>query len=104
VYTGLSISTVSRTLSETSYVKEETRQKVLEAVRILNYSPNMLAQGLKKGRSNTVVLMIPSIQNMIYPDETHRQAVASTGGYCGSTGSPTACRSAATVVYIATTT
>ncbi|MDR2419264.1 MAG: LacI family transcriptional regulator [Treponema sp.] len=70
VYTGLSISTVSRTLSGASYVKEETRQRVLEAVRILNYSPNLLAQGLKKGRSNTVVLMIPSIQNMIYPDLT----------------------------------
>jgi LacI family transcriptional regulator len=69
-YTGLSISTVSRTISGATYVKEETRRKVLEAVRILNYSPNLLAQSLKKGRSNTVVLMIPSIQNMIYPDLT----------------------------------
>ncbi|GHV37918.1 LacI family transcriptional regulator [Spirochaetia bacterium] len=69
-YTGLSVSTVSRTLSNKSYVKDGTREKVLEAVRLLNYSPNIMAQSLKKGRSNTIALMIPSIQNMIFPDLT----------------------------------
>jgi LacI family transcriptional regulator len=69
-YTGLSVSTISRTLSNKSYVNEATREKVLEAVRLLNYSPNVMAQSLKKGRSNTLALMIPSIQNMIYPDLT----------------------------------
>ena len=69
-YTGLSVSTVSRTLSNKDHVKEYTREKVLEAVRLLNYSPNVVAQSLKKGRSNTIALMIPSIQNMIFPDLT----------------------------------
>jgi LacI family transcriptional regulator len=69
-YTGLSISTISRVLSNKSYVKEHTREKVLEAVRLLNYSPNIMAQSLKKGRSNTIALFIPSIQNLIYPDLT----------------------------------
>ena len=67
-YTGLSISTISRTLSNKGYVKEVTRQKVMDAVRFLNYSPNIMAQSLKIGRSNTIALMIPSIQNMIFPD------------------------------------
>jgi LacI family transcriptional regulator len=69
-YTGLSASTVSRALSNKSYVREPTRQKVMEAVRLLNYSPNIMAKSLKMGRSNTLALMIPSIQNMIYPDIT----------------------------------
>jgi LacI family transcriptional regulator len=69
-YTGLSISTISRVLSNKSYVKEHTREKVLEAVRLLNYSPNIMAQSLKNGRSNTIALFIPSIQNLIYPDLT----------------------------------
>ncbi|MDR1587664.1 MAG: LacI family transcriptional regulator [Treponema sp.] len=69
-YTGLSVSTVSRVLSNTGYIKEHTREKVLEAVRLLNYSPNIMARSLKNGRSNTIALFIPSIQNLIYPDLT----------------------------------
>lgn len=69
-YTGLSISTISRALSNKSYVKEHTREKILEAVRLLNYSPNIMARSLKNGRSNTIALFIPSIQNLIYPDLT----------------------------------
>jgi LacI family transcriptional regulator len=69
-YTGLSVSTVSRVLSNKNYVKEHTRDKVLEAARLLNYSPNIMARSLKKGRSHTIALMIPSIQNMIFPDLT----------------------------------
>jgi len=69
-YTGLSVSTISRVLRNNNYVKDHTREKVLEAVRLLNYTPNIMAQSLKKGRSNTIALMIPSIQNMIFPDLT----------------------------------
>jgi LacI family transcriptional regulator len=69
-YTGLSMSTISRVLSNKGYVKKNTRQKVLEAVQTLNYSPNIMAQSLKMGRSNTIALMIPSIQNLIFPDIT----------------------------------
>ena len=69
-YTGVSASTVSRALSNTRHVKETTRKKIVDAARHLNYSPNILAQGLKTGRSNTIALMIPSIQNMIFPGIT----------------------------------
>lgn len=67
---GVSASTVSRVLSGKSYVNEQTRQRVLEAVKTMNYSPNALAKGLKLGRSNTIALMVPSIQNLIFPDIT----------------------------------
>lgn len=64
---GVSISTVSRVLSGKTCVNEETRRRVLDAVRLLDYSPNVLAKSLKMGRSNTIALMVPSIQNFIFP-------------------------------------
>ena len=65
---GVSASTVSRALNGKSYVNEATRQKVLEAVEKTNYRPNVLAKSLKMGRSNTICLMVPSIQNLIFPE------------------------------------
>ena len=64
---GVSTSTVSRTLSGKGYVNEKTREKVLKAVKELNYTPNTLAKSLKMGRTNTIALMIPSIENEIFP-------------------------------------
>ena len=65
---GVSISTVSRTLSSSAPVQEETRQKVLEAVTELNYQPNTIARGLKVGRSKTLGLIIPNYQSLVFPD------------------------------------
>jgi len=64
---GVSPSTVSRALKGSGVVKESTRQKILEAVALLNYRPNVLAQGLKEGRTKTIGLIIPNIRNPIYP-------------------------------------
>jgi len=64
---GVSSSTVSRVLSGKSYVNEKTRAKVLESIKDLHYTPNVLAQALKLGRTNTIALMVPSIHNEIFP-------------------------------------
>ena len=61
---GVSVSTVSRVLNGKSYVNEETRKIVTEAIRKTNYQPNALAQSLKMGRSNTICLMIV-LQNFL---------------------------------------
>lgn len=65
---GVSASTVSRVLNAKSYVNEATRQKVLQAVQQTGYRPNVLAKSLKSGRSNTICLMVPSMQNPIFPE------------------------------------
>jgi LacI family transcriptional regulator len=65
---GVSVSTVSRVLDGKDCVQEKTRQRVLDIARRMGYTPNALAKTLKTGQSNTIALMIPSIQNMIYPD------------------------------------
>lgn len=66
-YAGVSTSTVSRVLSGKSYVNEQTRIHVLRAVNELNYRPNALAKSLKMGCTNTIALMVPTIENEIFP-------------------------------------
>jgi len=45
---GVSISTVSRVINKNIPVDDETRQKVEEAIRKLDYKPNLLARGLRQ--------------------------------------------------------
>ncbi|GAQ24625.1 MULTISPECIES: LacI family DNA-binding transcriptional regulator [Tepidanaerobacter] len=64
---GVSPSTVSRVLNGSDVVAEDTKEKVMAAVKSLNYRPNFLAQGLKDGKTKTIGLIIPNIRNPIYP-------------------------------------
>ncbi|AOY74527.1 LacI family DNA-binding transcriptional regulator [Clostridium formicaceticum] len=64
---GVSTSTVSRALSGNIPVNDDTKKRVLDAVKQLNYKPNFLAKGLKEGRSNAIGLIIPDIRNPIFP-------------------------------------
>lgn len=64
---GVSPSTVSRVLNGNGPIRDSTREKVLNAVKILNYRPNFLAQGLKEGKTKTIGLIIPNIRNPIFP-------------------------------------
>lgn len=38
---------------------KETRERILEAARKLNYVPNRMASGLRRGQSRFVSLMVP---------------------------------------------
>lgn len=68
IHAKVSTSTVSRVLSGKGYANEETRKRVMQAVNELDYSPNVLAKSLKMGRSDTIAVIVPSIQNLIFPD------------------------------------
>lgn len=57
----LSPATVSRALSNTSYVKTETKQRVLDMAIKLGYRKNTLAAGLRKNKTNTIGLILPKI-------------------------------------------
>ena len=54
---GVSVGTASRALSGSGRMRPETRQRVLDAVRTLDFRPNQQAQSLHTGRSWTVGLM-----------------------------------------------
>ena len=46
----------------------ETKEKVMKAVRELNYKPNLAARSLKKGGSRLIGLILPDIMNPYYPE------------------------------------
>ncbi|WP_345071998.1 LacI family DNA-binding transcriptional regulator [Hymenobacter fastidiosus] len=63
---NLSVSTVSRALSNHSRISDATKQRVWELARQLHYQPNHLAAALRKGRSNTLGLVIPHIDGQFF--------------------------------------
>jgi len=64
---GVSRATVSYALNGRASgqmpISEETLQRVLEAVKELGYEPDARAQALRSGRTKTIGLIIPDIQN-----------------------------------------
>ncbi|MEZ4666423.1 MAG: LacI family DNA-binding transcriptional regulator [Anaerolineae bacterium] len=60
---GVSYSTVSRVLNGFEFVKESTRQRVLEAAEKLGYVANAPARSLAGGKSQTIGLLVPGLDN-----------------------------------------
>ena len=58
-FTGVSVTQVSRALGGYSDVSRQTREKVLQAVKVLGYHPNPMARGLRTGRSGIVAMVLP---------------------------------------------
>lgn len=67
---GVSIATVSRVLNKSDRVSEETRHKILKAIKELKYQPSRVAKRLrsKSGSGNLLGVLIPDIQNPFYVD------------------------------------
>jgi len=65
---GVSPKTVSRVLNESHLVAEETRKRVWEAIRKLDYHPNVMASSLKKKRSNTIGFVVPYGSDFVFHD------------------------------------
>ena len=55
--------TVSRVINENGYVSDETREKVLQAVKDMNYRRNGVARNLKRQFTETVGLVLGDISN-----------------------------------------
>lgn len=56
---GVSASTVSRALNGYTDIKAETRDRIIQRAKELNYRPNLGAQRLVKGRADAVGLVYP---------------------------------------------
>ena len=88
---GVSSLTVSRVFHHPEKVRENTRRKVEEATRQLNYVPNMLAGSLASTQSKVVAALVPHISNSVFADVVQgvSDVLRSQGYYLlfGSTGS-----------------
>lgn len=65
---GVSTATVSRTINGSAKVSQETADRVLSAIRDLNFHPNANARSLGSGRSNFYGLIVSDITNPFFPD------------------------------------
>ena len=65
---NVGVGTVSRVLNSTGYVSDETRKKVEEAMKELNYIPNELARNLLSKKSGIVAIIIPKISHPFFAE------------------------------------
>ena len=65
---GVSESTVSRIMRNKGPIAEETRLRVMEAVRETGYVPNRIAGSLASLDSHLVGVIIPSLSNIVFPE------------------------------------
>ena len=64
---GVSAGTVSNVISGMPGVSEHARKKVMDAIRALNYQPNLIARSLKTNKTYTLGMVVPDITIPFYP-------------------------------------
>jgi LacI family transcriptional regulator len=65
-YASVSTATVSRCLNSPNLVVPLTRERVLSAVQALGYTPNFGAQALAAKHTNTIGVVIPTMDNAVF--------------------------------------
>ncbi|WP_114011628.1 LacI family DNA-binding transcriptional regulator [Cohaesibacter intestini] len=68
---GVSPMTVSRALRNVSFVTEETRLRIQQAVDQLGYVPNKAAGSLSSRKSGFVAMLLPSLNNQHLAETVH---------------------------------
>lgn len=63
---NLSTATISKALRDSYDISPETKLRVMEAARRLNYVPNAYASSLRKQSSNTIAIIIPEIADSFF--------------------------------------
>ncbi len=64
----VSVASVSRYLNAPDMVREETRERIADAIRMLDYQPSALAVSMRTRQTQDIALIIQSITNMYYID------------------------------------
>jgi LacI family transcriptional regulator len=67
---GVSQSTVSRVLNNYPHIKEETKKKVLSAIKELNFTRDEIARSLAEKKTRTIGLIIGDITNPFYAESS----------------------------------
>lgn len=63
---GVGIGTVSRVINNSPQITEKTREKVLAAIKELNYQPHIVAQSLARRKTQTIACIIPFLTGYFF--------------------------------------
>ncbi|MGI9860616.1 LacI family DNA-binding transcriptional regulator [Moorella naiadis] len=63
---GVSLKTVSRVINGDEHVREQTKAKVLAAIKAMGYQPNAIARSLRVKKTYTIGVIIADITNSFY--------------------------------------
>ena len=79
---GVGTMTVSRVLSGSVPVSEETRSRVIAAIKQLDYRPNEVARSLRESRTRSIGIIVPNFYDSFFADCAHAvSVVAQQHGY-----------------------
>lgn len=63
---NVSNATVSRVLNNHPYVNPEKREKIIQIMKELNYTPSSIARNLRVNKTQTIALSIPNIDHPFF--------------------------------------
>ena len=63
---GVSVSTVSKALNDSTEISEATKIKIKEFAKLKNYKPNIIALNLKTRQTKTIGVILPNILNSFF--------------------------------------
>jgi LacI family transcriptional regulator len=66
-HAGVSIGTVSNVVRGTAHVSPELRERVMDAIRTLEYHPNAIASSLRVKQTRMLGMVLPDITNPFFP-------------------------------------
>jgi LacI family transcriptional regulator len=81
---GVSRSTVSRVVNNDPNVSSITRERVLQVVKRVNYTPNAAARGLAAGRAHVLGLVIPMGVSALFTDPYFPILIQGVSSACNS--------------------
>ncbi len=78
----VSISTVSKSLKNSSEISEDTREKVQAFAKLYNFKPNNIALSLKNRKTKTIAVIIPEIVHHFFATVISGiESIANENGY-----------------------
>ena len=79
---NITASTVSRALNDHPKISRQTKKLVWDMAKNLQYQPNTMASGLRKGKTNTIGMIVPRINRHFFSNVINGvESVLNPAGY-----------------------
>lgn len=79
---GVSVSTVSRALQDSPELHPDTKKRIVDMAKEMNYQPNLLAQSLRISKTKIIGVIVPEITSHFFAScISGIQDLANTRGY-----------------------